>query len=85
MEAAAQNGHQHYEHGGHEGHDHHAMMVLDFKRRLWVSLALTLPILALSPMIQGFLGLGEALCFTGISTCSSASRRSSSSTADGPF
>ena len=63
MEAAARNGHR--DHGGHGGHDHHAMMVEDFKRRFWVSLALTVPILVLSPMIQGFLGIGEALRFTG--------------------
>ena len=29
--------------------NHHAMMVADFRRRFWVSLALTMPILALSP------------------------------------
>jgi Cu2+-exporting ATPase len=66
--------HVHRGHGGHDGHkpghgemghDHHAMMVEDFKKRFWVSLALTVPILALSPMIQGFLGLGDALAFPG--------------------
>ena len=36
-------------------HNHHAMMVMDFKRRFFVSLILTIPILALSPMIQSFL------------------------------
>ncbi|MEP0546357.1 MAG: copper-translocating P-type ATPase [Rhodothermales bacterium] len=40
--------------GGH--HEHHAMMVADFRRRFFVSLALTVPIVALSPMIQGWLG-----------------------------
>lgn len=50
---------------GMPGHDHHAMMVEDFKRRFWVSLALTVPVLALSPMIQRFLGLGESLRFAG--------------------
>jgi len=51
-------------HTGHGagGHDH-AAMVADFRRRFWVSLALTPPVLALSPMIQGFLGLTEALAF----------------------
>ena len=49
----------------HQGHDHHAHMVQDFKRRFWISLALTLPILALSPMIQEFLGLQTVLQFTG--------------------
>ncbi len=42
---------------GHQGHDHHRMMIEDFKKRFWVSLFLTLPILALSPMIQGWLGI----------------------------
>jgi P-type Cu2+ transporter len=53
-------------HGG-GGHDdsHHAAMIADFRRRFWVSLALTVPILLLSPMIRGFLGLEETLGFTG--------------------
>jgi len=55
---AAQEGH-----GGHQGH--HAHMVADFKKRFWISLILTLPILLLSPMIQKFLGLGTSLRFTG--------------------
>ena len=40
-------------------------MVADFRRRFWVSLALTIPILALSPMIQAALGLEAALAFPG--------------------
>lgn len=51
---------------GHGGHaSHHAHMVADFRRRFFVSLAVTLPILALSPMIQAALGIQEALAFTG--------------------
>ncbi|TVP99749.1 MAG: copper-translocating P-type ATPase [Balneolaceae bacterium] len=42
---------------GHSHHDHHKMMVEDFKFRFWWVLALTVPILALSPMIQEFLGV----------------------------
>ncbi len=64
--------HAHEPHGGHghEGHggghhDHHAMMVADFRRRFWVSLILTIPILLLSPLIQRFLGLDGKLGFTG--------------------
>ncbi|WP_218830435.1 copper-translocating P-type ATPase [Rubrivirga marina] len=49
------------DHGGHGGggghHDHHAMMVEDFKRRFWVCLGLTVPILALSPMLQMWAGV----------------------------
>ena len=41
---------------GHAEHDHHRMMIEDFKRRFWVSLVLTVPILLLSPMIQMWLG-----------------------------
>ena len=51
-------------HAGHNGHDHEAM-IADFRRRFWVSLALTVPILLLSPMIQRFLGLDETLAFPG--------------------
>ncbi len=64
-------------HGKHEGHDdhhdHHAMMVEDFRRRFFVSLILTVPILALSPMIQMFLGVdwrfaGDSYLLFGLST-----------------
>jgi len=40
-------------------------MVADFRRRFWISLTLTVPVLALSPMIQGFLGIGDAIRFPG--------------------
>ncbi|MEX1062048.1 MAG: HAD-IC family P-type ATPase, partial [Balneolaceae bacterium] len=43
-------------HGEHSHHEHHAMMVEDFKWRFWWVFGLTIPILALSPMIQEFLG-----------------------------
>ena len=51
------------EHGDHNpahgemGHDHHRMMIEDFRKRFWVSLALTVPILILAPMIQEWLGV----------------------------
>ncbi|MEO6902662.1 MAG: copper-translocating P-type ATPase [Bacteroidia bacterium] len=38
------------------GHDHHKMMIADFRKRFWVSVILSIPVLVLSPMIQGFLG-----------------------------
>jgi len=53
----------HSEHEGHDHHDHHRMMIEDFKKRFWVSLALTIPVLALAPMIQNFLGVDWS--FTG--------------------
>ncbi len=48
----------HAEHGdmpmGMAGHDHHKMMIADFKKRFWVCVAITIPILVFSPMIQMF-------------------------------
>lgn len=40
---------------GMAGHDHHAMMIADFKKRFYVVLILTIPIMLLSPMIQHFI------------------------------
>ncbi|RJQ41873.1 MAG: copper-translocating P-type ATPase [Gaiellales bacterium] len=54
---------EHEDHGGHGSHHEH--MVADFRRRFWVALALTVPVLALSPQIQEFLGVEGALDFTG--------------------
>jgi P-type Cu2+ transporter len=47
------------------GGSHHAHMVADFRRRFWVSLVLSIPVLALAPLIQGWLGLGDVLAFRG--------------------
>ncbi len=52
-----------HHHGGRGSHQAH--MVADFRRRFWVSLVLSVPVLALSPLIQAWLGLGEALAFPG--------------------
>ena len=40
---------------GMEGHGHHAMMIADFKKRFYVVLILTIPIMLLSTMIQHFM------------------------------
>jgi Cu2+-exporting ATPase len=40
-------------------------MSADFQKRFWISLALTLPILVLSPMLQALVGLREAIRFPG--------------------
>ncbi|MFG1464582.1 heavy metal translocating P-type ATPase [Xanthobacter sp. DSM 24535] len=40
-------------------------MVADFRRRFWVTLVLTPPVLLLSPMIQHWLGVAETLAFAG--------------------
>ncbi len=60
--------HQHHDnnehHDNHEHHDHtehHQMMIKDFKRRFWISLIITLPILLLSPMVQELLGFEFSL------------------------
>ena len=58
---------------GHAGHNHHAMMVTDFKKRFYVVLALTIPILLLSPMIHQFIEVnwqfaGSSYILFGLST-----------------
>ncbi len=61
--------HQHKNHEGtgkkEEHHDHHTHMLEDFRKRFWISLVITIPILVLSPMIQEFLGIREFLRFPG--------------------
>lgn len=66
----------HHGHEGHEGHDHtahHEMMIEDFKKRFFVSMVLTIPILLLSPMIQEWFNLnisftGDSYVLFGLST-----------------
>lgn len=60
--------HQHSLHQGHDGYEihdhpkhghageHHYMMVEEFKKKLWISMAFIVTILSLSPMIQKFFG-----------------------------
>lgn len=62
---------------------HHAHMVADFRRRFWVSLLLSLPVLALAPLIQRFLGLEEAFAFPGDRWVQFAAASGSTSTVDG--
>ncbi|MEX0890099.1 MAG: heavy metal translocating P-type ATPase, partial [Balneolaceae bacterium] len=52
-----EHNHGHSSHKSHDHHDHHRMMMEDFKFRFWWVLALTIPILVLSPMIQEFMGV----------------------------
>ncbi|MGK7391505.1 MAG: heavy metal translocating P-type ATPase [Candidatus Cyclobacteriaceae bacterium M2_1C_046] len=49
------NHHGHGKHGEH-GHDHHKMMIEDFKKRFWISVVLSVPVILFSPMIQDILG-----------------------------
>lgn len=48
---------------GHQ--NHHAHMVADFRKRFWVSLIITVPILLLSPLIQDLLGIADIIDFPG--------------------
>src|SRR3989442_5993972 len=59
--------HHHPPPGGSSGGDHsaHAHMVDDFRRRFWVSLALTIQVLATSEMVRYLLGLRGRLVFPG--------------------
>lgn len=56
------SGSTHADHAG--GHDHGAM-IADYRRRFWVTLVLTPPVLLLSPMIQHWLGLAGTISFPG--------------------
>ncbi|MFA6086329.1 copper-translocating P-type ATPase [Mucilaginibacter sp.] len=47
--------HDHDPHRGMSEHDHHAMMIADFKKRFYVVLVLTVPIMLLSMQIQQWL------------------------------
>ncbi len=57
------SGGAHGEYGGHASH--HRMMLADFRRRFIVSAALTVPILLVSPMFKGLVGLEDFLRFPG--------------------
>jgi P-type Cu2+ transporter len=60
MNTKAHEGHGHGDHTS-----HHAHMVADFRRRFWISLILSVPVIVLAPMIQQLLGLREVLRFPG--------------------
>ncbi|RPI17637.1 MAG: cadmium-translocating P-type ATPase [Ignavibacteriae bacterium] len=55
----------HKEHKSHGGHAHHEGMIDDFKRRFYISLIVTIPIIILTPMLQHWVGLGDVLRFSG--------------------
>jgi len=48
-----------------QSHGHHGHTIADYRRRFWVSLLLTVPVLVLSPAIQRVLGLGDTIRFGG--------------------
>lgn len=51
---------RHDAHMGMSEHDHHATMITDFKKRFYIVLVLTVPIMLLSTMIQRFIGVDWA-------------------------
>ena len=51
-----QTGHAGMSSNGNQG-SRPSLMVADFRKRFWISLVISIPILILSPLIQGFLGL----------------------------
>ncbi len=67
------NHNEHNNHGSHNGgHDHgnghsehHKHMIKDFKKRFWISLVLTLPVLLLSPMVQNLLHFSLSFPYDG--------------------
>lgn len=50
------NNHSHHKDSSKDHKNHHQMMIEDFKKRFFVSLMITVPILILSPLIQSLLG-----------------------------
>lgn len=57
--------HKKQKHSGHSHSEHEGHTIEGFRKRFWVSVIVTIPILIISPMIHHFLGLKEALRFTG--------------------
>lgn len=46
----------HESHESHDHTDHHRMMIRDFKKRFYVTLVLSVPVLVLAPLVQDLLG-----------------------------
>jgi Cu2+-exporting ATPase len=58
--------HEHeHDNGNGEHENHHEHMVRDFRRRFWISTALTVPILLLSPMFKQLVGIEGFMRFPG--------------------
>jgi P-type Cu2+ transporter len=57
--------HKNHKKNGPDHSAHHGHMIEDFKRRFWVSLIITIPIIVISPMIHHFFGLEDSLRFSG--------------------
>jgi Cu2+-exporting ATPase len=62
------NEHKHHMHKSmhaHAGHSDHKAMINDFKKRFWISILLTVPVLLLSPVIKQFLHIENLFTFNG--------------------
>src|SRR3990170_6592195 len=57
--------HKKNNHAGHSHSEHEGHTIEGFKKRFWISIVVTIPILILSPMIQHFLELKETFRFPG--------------------
>jgi len=67
MRNEEENNHSHSHNGDHGAahSSHHEMMARDFRKRFWISLVMTVPVLLISPMIRQFLGLSDIMSFPG--------------------
>ena len=61
FDAEARMPHTGADHTDHQDQQTH--MAADFRNRFWIALALTVPILVLSPLLQKLVGLQEAIRF----------------------
>jgi Cu2+-exporting ATPase len=66
----ASGDHGDHGYGAHNGHgdhgSHHRKMANDFRRRFWISLAITAPILFFSETLRSLIGLGAPPAFPGL-------------------
>jgi len=69
------NNHENHNHNNkdHDGKSHHEMMIEDFKKRFFISMIVTIPVLLLSPMIQDWFNFtikfaGSSYVLLGLST-----------------
>jgi P-type Cu2+ transporter len=67
LDSGAGSGMSHHSHPSSHAmkHDHHSHMIEDFRKRFWICLVITIPIMLLSQMIQEWIGLHDLLQFPG--------------------
>ncbi len=59
------NMNSHGNHGSHDHKSHHAMMIREFRKRFIVSIIVTVPVIILSPMVQGLTGIEITFPYSG--------------------